>query len=56
MIAIVARAELVAAHWQTPLGLAFIDGSHTDESAQRDYDGWAHHVLRPATVAPAVCW
>ena len=47
VIAIVARAELVAAHWQTPLGLAFIDGSHTDESAQRDYDGWAHHVATP---------
>ena len=47
VIAIVARAELVAAHWQTPLGLAFIDGSHTDESAQRDYDGWAHHVVAP---------
>jgi predicted O-methyltransferase YrrM len=47
VIGIVARAELVAAHWQAPLGLVFIDGSHTDESAHRDYDGWAHHVVPP---------
>ncbi len=47
VIAIVARAELVAEYWHTPLGLVFIDGSHTDESAQRDYAGWAQHVAAP---------
>ncbi len=51
VIAIVARSELVAEHWHTPLGLVFIDGSHTDESAQRDYAGWAHHVAAPGDRA-----
>jgi hypothetical protein len=31
--------------WSTPLGLAFIDGSHTEAAAARDYDGWASKVV-----------
>ena len=27
--------------WRTPLQLLFIDGGHTEEAAQRDFDGWA---------------
>jgi predicted O-methyltransferase YrrM len=52
VIGIVARAELVATHWRAPLGLVFIDGSHTDENAQRDYEGWAHHVAAPQGERP----
>lgn len=52
VIGIVARAELVAAYWRTPLGLVFIDGSHTDESAQRDYECWARHVAPPEGDRP----
>ena len=52
VVGIVARAEVVAAYWRTRLGLVFIDGSHTDESAQRDYEGWAHHVAPPEGNRP----
>src|SRR5690349_21976458 len=36
VVAVVARAEVLAAMWGTPLAFLFLDGSHTDESAQRD--------------------
>ena len=44
VIAVVGRSPVVARLWNTPVGLLFIDGGHTDEHAQGDYDGWAHHV------------
>lgn len=46
VVAVVGRSAVVAALWSTPLALVFIDGSHTDEAAEQDYNGWAHHVLR----------
>ena len=45
VIGIVARSEVVAASWGTSLGLVLVDGSHSEESARRDYDGWARHVV-----------
>lgn len=44
VVAIVGRSPVVAGLWSTPVGLVFIDGGHTEEAAQRDYDGWAGHV------------
>jgi predicted O-methyltransferase YrrM len=44
VVAIVGRSPAVARLWNTPVGLVFIDGGHTDEHAQGDYAGWAHHV------------
>ena len=44
VIAVVARSTVVARSWRTPLQLLFIDGGHTDEAAQRDYEGWAKWV------------
>jgi predicted O-methyltransferase YrrM len=44
VIAVVGRSPAVARLWNTPVGLVFIDGGHTDEHAQADYEGWAHHV------------
>jgi MMP 1-O-methyltransferase len=44
VVAVVGRSEQLAAMWGRPVSLVFIDGSHTDESAQRDYEGWAPHV------------
>ncbi|MEV5141443.1 class I SAM-dependent methyltransferase [Streptomyces syringium] len=44
VIAIVGRSPQVAAVWGTPVGLVFIDGGHTDEHANADYEGWAPHV------------
>lgn len=44
VIAIVGRSVTVAAIWNTPLAMLFIDGGHTEEAAQSDYDGWARWV------------
>jgi len=44
VVAIVGRSTTVAALWNTPLSLLFIDGGHTDEAAQYDYSGWARWV------------
>ena len=46
VIPIVARSEIVAPGWRTPLGLLFIDGGHSESSATADYEGWG------PTVAP----
>lgn len=44
VVALVGRSPQVAAFWGTPLGLVFVDGGHTDEHANADYEGWAPHV------------
>ncbi|MFF4225441.1 class I SAM-dependent methyltransferase [Streptomyces sp. L500] len=44
VIAVVGRSPQVAKVWQAPLGLVFVDGGHTDEHANADYEGWAPHV------------
>jgi predicted O-methyltransferase YrrM len=51
VIAIVARAEVLARSWTTALGLVLIDGSHTEESAQRDYESWAPFVVPSGLLA-----
>jgi predicted O-methyltransferase YrrM len=45
VIPIVGDSARVAGVWSTPLGLVFIDGSHTEEAAQRDYGCWAPKVV-----------
>ncbi|TXS42514.1 class I SAM-dependent methyltransferase [Streptomyces sp. OR43] len=44
VVALVGRSPQVAAVWGGPVGLVFIDGGHTDEHANGDYEGWAPHV------------
>ncbi len=44
IVAVVAKSTTAARGWRTPLRLLFIDGGHTDEAAQRDFDGWARWV------------
>jgi predicted O-methyltransferase YrrM len=51
VVAVVARAEQFAPLWSTPLAFLFLDGSHTDESAQRDLDGWAPHLAAGGVLA-----
>ncbi|MER5766730.1 class I SAM-dependent methyltransferase [Streptomyces sp. NPDC001985] len=41
VVAVVGRSPQVARLWNTPLGLVFIDGGHTEEHASGDYEGWA---------------
>ncbi|MEW6332723.1 MAG: class I SAM-dependent methyltransferase [Thermodesulfobacteriota bacterium] len=45
VVPIVARSVVVSRFWQTPLGLIFIDGSHTFEAAFNDYNGWVSHLV-----------
>lgn len=45
VVPIVARSQIVARCWRTPLGLVFIDGGHTFNAAYQDYNGWASHIV-----------
>lgn len=51
VIMIVGRSPEVAALWNTPLGFVFIDGGHTDEAAQADYEAWTPHVAPAGLLA-----
>ncbi|GAA4936835.1 class I SAM-dependent methyltransferase [Actinoplanes utahensis] len=51
VVAVVARAEDFAGLWASPLAFLFLDGSHTDESAQRDLASWAPHLAVGGTLA-----
>ncbi|MFI5506018.1 class I SAM-dependent methyltransferase [Mycobacterium sp. NPDC051804] len=44
VVAVVGRSTTVARGWRTPLRFLFIDGGHTEEAAQRDFDGWVRWV------------
>ncbi|MGC9665959.1 class I SAM-dependent methyltransferase [Planosporangium sp. 12N6] len=44
VVAVVARSETLAALWDRQAAFVFLDGSHTDESAGRDYRCWSPHV------------
>lgn len=44
VVAIVGESATVAAHWNTPLGLLFIDGGHGVEPARADYRNWTPKV------------
>ncbi|MGY0486831.1 class I SAM-dependent methyltransferase [Streptomyces sp. WG-D5] len=44
VVALVGKSPRVAKAWGGKLGLVFIDGGHTDEHANADYEGWAPHV------------
>ncbi|WP_438947355.1 class I SAM-dependent methyltransferase [Streptomyces griseus] len=44
VVALVGRSPQAAAVWGGRLGLVFIDGGHTDEHANADYEGWAPKV------------
>ena len=44
IIPIIADANILAPHWKQELGLLFIDGSHTEISAENDYDNWSSKI------------
>lgn len=44
VVAVVGKSPVVARGWRTPLRFLFIDGGHTEQAAQRDFDGWARWV------------
>ncbi len=41
VVAVVGESTVVAAHWQTRLGMVFVDGGHGREPAHADYESWA---------------
>jgi len=41
VIAVVGDSTAVAGHWQTRLGMVFIDGGHGRRPAHADFDAWA---------------
>jgi len=51
VVAIVGPSDVVGPHWQTPLGLVFIDGGHGSEPAHRDYETWAPKVAAGGLLA-----
>ena len=51
VVPIVAPSEVAARHWQTPLGLVFIDGGHSELAAQTDYSCWTPHIAPGGILA-----
>lgn len=51
VVAVVADSVAFAGLWTRPLGLVFLDGSHTDASATGDYEAWAPHVAPGGLLA-----
>jgi predicted O-methyltransferase YrrM len=51
VIVVVARSATLARLWPTRLGMLFIDGGHTDEAAQADYESWSPHVANGGALA-----
>jgi predicted O-methyltransferase YrrM len=51
VVAVVGDSSTVARLWGAPIALLFIDGGHTEEQAQADYDGWARHVAPGGALA-----
>ncbi|MFI7589745.1 class I SAM-dependent methyltransferase [Spongisporangium articulatum] len=49
VVPMVGRSAVVARLWGRPVDVLFVDGGHTDEAAQADYDGWSRWV-RPGGV------
>lgn len=45
VVPIVARSEVIARAWATPLSMVFIDGGHSYETAFIDYSCWARHIV-----------
>ncbi|MGJ7905898.1 class I SAM-dependent methyltransferase [Actinopolyspora sp. H202] len=46
VMAVVGGSAALAAIWRTPISMLFIDGGHTDEAANADFEGWSPWVRR----------
>jgi len=51
VVPVVAPSSVAGRHWATPLGMVFIDGGHSFEAAQTDFDSWARHVAPGGILA-----
>lgn len=48
---LIGLSEDLAGSWSLPLGMVFIDGGHSERTAQADYEGWAPHIVRGGLLA-----
>ena len=37
--------------WSKPLAMVFIDGGHSDQAANDDYDVWHPHIIKGGLLA-----
>jgi MMP 1-O-methyltransferase len=44
VVAVVSPSTSAARVWALPLGMVFVDGGHSEQAAQRDYESWSPHV------------
>lgn len=44
VVAVVGKSPVVAKGWRSALRLLFIDGGHSEQAANEDFDGWAKWV------------
>lgn len=51
VVPLVAPSALSARHWNTPLGMIFIDGGHSLDAALTDYRGWTGHLRQGGILA-----
>lgn len=51
VVGVIAKSEVLASLWALPVAFLFLDGSHTDESAQRDLACWSPHLAPGGTLA-----
>jgi predicted O-methyltransferase YrrM len=45
VVPILAKSEVAARQWATPLSLVFIDGGHSFSAAYTDYNAWVGHII-----------
>lgn len=45
VVPLVCQSHVAARSWATGLSLVFIDGGHTSEAAETDYQCWAGHLI-----------
>ncbi|MGF7237855.1 MAG: class I SAM-dependent methyltransferase [Frankia sp.] len=51
VVAVVGRSEQVGRIWSTPAVMLFLDGGHSEEQAQADYEAWWPHVAPGGLLA-----
>jgi len=51
VVPLVTSSVVAARDWQTPLGMVFIDGGHSFEAAQSDYDSWVGQIVAGGILA-----
>lgn len=50
VVALVGDSPRIAANWETPLAMVFIDGGHGTEPAHLDYEGWTTKIRPGGTL------